>query len=161
MNATPTPAALLEEAQQTEERGYKALARAAELRRQADDLIRQERPIMPTLDMLEGIVHAVELATSGQDSKSHHGDPCAPGEIPYVVVWSRGWLSVRDLAPYESTRAGNKLWRFEDAEVEAILAAVQAAGGAVQTWWRHHDGISVRIAELPALPLADAAPVAP
>lgn len=146
---------LLEQATDAEERGDRLKARAIELRRQADELVRQERPILPTLDQLEGIVAAVERITSGETPASHLGDPCAPGEIPYAVAWARDFLIVRDLAPWSSVRGSGKLWRFTDPEVDSILGAVRQAGGAVVEWWLHESGISVRIAPEPALPLAE------
>lgn len=130
--------------------------RAHELLVEADDLRRLVRPILPTLDQLEGIPIAVEHIHAGRESESHLGDPCAPGPNPYAVTWAdtsdAGRIGVRHLSPLGSATNGGRLWRFTDAEVESILATVRGSGGVILDHWTHDEGLSVRISREPGIP---------
>lgn len=149
---------LVKRAAKLEAFGHRILARSRELLVEADDLRRVVRPILPTVDQLEGIEVAVERIHSGAKSESHLGDACAPGPNAYAVKWSdshsRGGsgcrISVAHLSPMD--HRGGRLWRFTDPELESILATIRGAGGVILDHWTHDEGVSVIVGREPGLP---------
>lgn len=145
---------LVKRAAKLEAFAHRILARSRDLNVEADELRRTVRPILPTVDQLEGIPIAVERIHSGAKSESHHGDECAPGPLPRSVTWSSGHggprrVMVDHLSPMD--HRGGRLWAFTDAEVESILATVRGAGGVILHHWTHDHGISVEIALEPGI----------
>jgi len=126
--------------------------RVRELRKEMDTEALSHRPSYPTAHQRAGLRAAVDEIRKMTVPESHHGDPCAPDIVDdngfhrryeVVVDGSRGWLNIRDRAPYSVARPGSHLWTFNDAEVEEILAVLKADGLIVRRHWLCDGGLSV------------------
>lgn len=110
---------------------------------QIDELRLLQRPEFPTAEQDALIGLAASEIHAARIPKSHHGDPVVEGNYTVVVDGHRGFISVRDGAPYAARGSSEKLWAFTDEERNAILYLVEANGLEVTSYWPHAEGLSI------------------
>lgn len=115
-----------------------------------NEIRRAARPEFPTEAQVAGLKAAVEIIRNGVTHGDHLGSAAIEGD--YSVVTSgapRGWISVRDDAPYGFRGYGQgKLWSFTDQEIGKFKRVLMDEGFRVVDSWRHADGVSLIVAAI-------------
>jgi hypothetical protein len=142
-NDTSEVTALIARIRTIEEKRRALQSEARQAEQLIDEIRRAARPTFPTDEHRAGLTEATRRMREGIKPTSHLGDPTPTYAV--VVDGHRGWLNIRDGAPYAATGQGSKLWEFTDAEIDEFLGILVGHGWSISDWWRADGGVSITV----------------